>query len=1273
VGGDGSTRLYEEVSDTVWVAETVARPDTLKLDSSEGRYLRALPGGVKVWFDTAQGYHVATENRLGHETEFRYTGAGKLDTIALPVPSGAAGRYYEFEYIDSTRIDVTAPAAGGARVTKVYLSGGRADSIMDPDGEKVKFGYSGDRIVARTDRRGTVTSYSYNSGKRVDESQVDTAGLQITTGLRPLESLGLVAAVDTGSASAWVNGPRTDVGDTTFFWLDRFGSPRKIVNALGYGTTLVRDTVFPALVTEVTHPNGFTQKATYDDRGNVKNVIGVNPYGDSRNDTTRYEYDDVWLDFPTRVVPPRRDSVVVAYDTLTGNRLWQQDARGTMSRVYFHYYESGDCAGFVKAVEPPETAADSVAYDAWCNVSATWTPMGFKSEYYQDAVGRDTLVATPIDSARTMKQLVYYDLMGRDTLRIQVGPAMPVTGCTQCDRDTVPAETLYVATDYDAEGNVLEVERWAGPDSTYEAPFWTTYQYDRAHRKTSENHGVRARQYFGYDPAGNQIWWDTPRDTVKMEYDELNRLARRIVPGVSYSAKDCVYREIPGTLVPCIFDFEAIEISADTAVFRYDSVGNMTVAANLDARIYRSYYPNSQLETDTLKLRKYDTSGGGGGPQCPPFCPEAPVGFSLPGEDSHYSTHRYGLRHIYDLNGRDSLLIYPSNIAASYGGEPDTVVGYEYYDWGALEQVTGLQGGDYGFYYDNDGRLDSLSYPGGAGSKYTYDDDGRLTLRQTWDSGGASLQADTLSYDRRGKLLSGRRVGGSEVTNVYSGLGQLAASEWWLLMSWKLDEWTVNALQSKNLARMADYAEPEVNYVFTYSPSGQLESRELIASDTVEATELFRDYDHAGNMRFGYERELEGLYRDEVYGHSHRSATGIDQKLRVYQQYGRQLPDSSELDQADDLKQEFRYDALGRRVMVRNLHRPYCDSTERDCTHAIERYIWDGDQLLYELRAPGDTSDNLEYEAGTGDQFGRVAYVHGPGIDAPLGIVRDRYESWNSTFLLVPHSDWRGQWELGTDEDGAKYPECSDYCIHVDWPSTAVRSYLEVAARGNQGDWVGSLLRDQRDPSGFLYRRNRYYDPMAGRFTQPDPIGLAGGINLYGFAGGDPANFADPFGLCPPYDDDPCDMSTGDPNLDDPETRNVMEQGYKTAPKDKLGYSIEQGGVCYEDGVCNPGTNATREHIDVSIDGMRPVRFDWHTHGNEGRRRPSGIPGDMYMPGPSESDLADAEMVYKNPVLRALGNASFPTYIVAPNHIYRITPGPNRNAVVTTFNRWKVP
>jgi uncharacterized protein RhaS with RHS repeats len=38
---------------------------------------------------------------------------------------------------------------------------------------------------------------------------------------------------------------------------------------------------------------------------------------------------------------------------------------------------------------------------------------------------------------------------------------------------------------------------------------------------------------------------------------------------------------------------------------------------------------------------------------------------------------------------------------------------------------------------------------------------------------------------------------------------------------------------------------------------------------------------------------------------------------------------------------------------------------------------------------------------------------------------------------------------------------------------------------------------------------------VGGQFTQEDPIGLAGGMNLYGYANGDPINFSDPFGLSP--------------------------------------------------------------------------------------------------------------------------------------------------------------
>ena len=48
---------------------------------------------------------------------------------------------------------------------------------------------------------------------------------------------------------------------------------------------------------------------------------------------------------------------------------------------------------------------------------------------------------------------------------------------------------------------------------------------------------------------------------------------------------------------------------------------------------------------------------------------------------------------------------------------------------------------------------------------------------------------------------------------------------------------------------------------------------------------------------------------------------------------------------------------------------------------------------------------------------------------------------------------------------------------------------------------------------GLVIMGARVYSPAMGRFLQTDPIGIAGGANVYDYTGGDPVNRVDPSGL----------------------------------------------------------------------------------------------------------------------------------------------------------------
>jgi RHS repeat-associated protein len=123
----------------------------------------------------------------------------------------------------------------------------------------------------------------------------------------------------------------------------------------------------------------------------------------------------------------------------------------------------------------------------------------------------------------------------------------------------------------------------------------------------------------------------------------------------------------------------------------------------------------------------------------------------------------------------------------------------------------------------------------------------------------------------------------------------------------------------------------------------------------------------------------------------------------------------------------------------------------------------------------------------------------------------------HAPFTIVPFWDARGNAPVGVFSTGVQTlcdgPAPTQACVAMRWPWLWTSADRQRSIYGDY--WQGTLLESKRDKSGFGFLRNRYYDPVTGRFTQEDPIGLDGGLNLYGFASGDAVNFADPFGLCP--------------------------------------------------------------------------------------------------------------------------------------------------------------
>jgi len=746
----------------------------------------------------------------------------------------------------------------------------------------------------------------------------------------------------------------------------------------------------------------------------------------------------------------------------------------------------------------------------------------------RDAIGRVRRTRAPLDTLALgdttlgmwRTDSTQYDLADQVTRQVSVGPATSYTSTQfpHLGTQAVPADTLIVITRYDEEGNVKEVERRAVPDRASVGVAITYYTYDGAGRRTGEQTGATGEMHSWFDPAGHLIEKADGTTRATLKYDALGRLRRRVTDPVLYARTGCSFFEPEGLSGTCNFSFPLstsgnLKVPGDTAVFHYDRGGNAVRADNKYARIRRAFSPGGLLLGDTARVRtlRFETEGS---------------------QAMHldFNSHLYALTMSYDLGGRRLTLTHPDVLDPCTGACPAQRYAYHPIT-GALDSLVDVRGQVFRFRYDVAGQLDSLIYPGSVREVIRqYDAEGRVLRREVIDGVGVLL-ADTMRYDAQGRIVRGRglvpgRGGNQEVRNAYSGLGTLVMLEHAITTSNpRLEEYKTDALGNRSWSRrhgssLGSEDNPSLR-TSTYDAYGRL----LRVADPVILEEPFEemarhDYDAGGRQR-----------ARAAHTTRYSSGSGVTtwiQEMHYYNGDGRLVLLERHNDQIEaspgednDLIERYRYDALGRRVLVHTL-RGKLACRRAGCESTVRRFAWDGDDLLYETRGPaGDSTTQhpmpswvVEDDRPGGDghwgapkAYGTVGYTHAGGIDRPIGLVRMDGASVLSAF--APHGNWRGLYELGTDEAGVYVTRS------IGWPGMDATAFIGQNQPELPYEWFGSLITEHADASGLLYRRNRYYDPATGRFTQPDPIGLAGGLNLYGFANGDPVNFSDPFGLCP--------------------------------------------------------------------------------------------------------------------------------------------------------------
>ena len=779
----------------------------------------------------------------------------------------------------------------------------------------------------------------------------------------------------------------------------------------------------------------------------------------------------------------------------------------------------------------------------------------------------DKSALTGITDAEGGQYHFSYDEYGN--LEVVVNPLGEETG-TSWDTDFfVPLNRrypngAYVSYEYNDTGDLITFTDPKGGK--------TCYRYNEWGDPIEEVDALGNHTYYDYTASGqlkrfvdcsgySHYWyydeWGRPKleqnaqgENTHYHYSVANRLT--MIERVDGSCQQYIYNQ--AGLVKAVHDFDGTvtryhyngrgqlqeRLSPDNKRLRYhyDGFGRLVALYNEKDEAYRfSYDINHQLisSTDLTGQRKcydYDRLG------------RVIRQYHYP-HNLHFESEYHQESHLnpiiydyqYDSIGRLTRRRSPDYVT-EYHYQPNqaTLTRSGLYDWATAQLAGQTVSAD---------KQQTLSF--------TTDELGLLIAEQNHEG------LHQYSYDALGNVINHTLPDGNQLGYLYYGSGHLSQ----LNFKTPTAMYDIAEYERDRLHREISRRQGKLTQRITFDALGQMTSKRTafndLGSHALPLIDKRFDYDKVGNLI------------QQVNGYGNYPAQTLDSRARYSQRYEYDAAQQVVMQREYTDQQHFVYDPAG------NLFNEQGDVCRANQLRQYNGYHYDYDGFgrLIKRQRPAENitqwfSYNHEHqliEARVESlQHRSITRYQYDALGRRINKTTEHYDKYSQRYTTTGTDfSWQGmrlsgeanaQQQIRYLYNGQDYepiarvisdrhPKTSDVHYQIEYFHTLANS-LPTELTNEEGEiiWLGEYtlfgqLKHQRNrdrwyssdkteqnlrfagqyydqETGLHYNTLRYYDPNCGRFTQQDPIGLAGGINLYQYAP-NTLSWIDPWGLaCTP-------------------------------------------------------------------------------------------------------------------------------------------------------------